>query len=91
MNNQLRIKASIDIVRWVTFQACAFRGHNERSESKNRGNFLKMMKLLASYNEQVCALLLGNAPQNAKYTSHLSLLEMFSLQFVMRLVMQDFV
>jgi hypothetical protein len=70
MNNQLRIKASIDIVRWVTFQACAFRGHNERSESKNRGNFLKMMKLLASYNEQVCALLLGNAPQNAKYTSH---------------------
>ena len=70
MNNQLRIKASIDIVRWVTFQACAFRGHNERSESKNRGNFLKMMKLLVSYNEQVCALLLGNAPQNAKYTSH---------------------
>jgi len=24
-NNQLRIKASIDIVRWLTFQACAFR------------------------------------------------------------------
>jgi len=29
-----------------------------------------MMELLASYNEQVGALVLGNAPQNAKYTSH---------------------
>jgi hypothetical protein len=48
-----------------------------------------MMELLASYNKQVGALVLGNAPQNAKYTSHqiqkkfcMSLLEMFSLQFV---------
>jgi hypothetical protein len=32
LNNWLRIKASIDIVRWLTFQACAFRGHDERSE-----------------------------------------------------------
>jgi hypothetical protein len=29
-----------------------------------------MLELLASYNEQVCALVLDNAPQNAKYTSH---------------------
>ena len=66
----MRIKAWIDIIRWLTFQACAFRGHDERPESKNRGNFLEMMELLASYNEQVGALVLGNAPQNAKYTSH---------------------
>ncbi|XP_052304992.1 uncharacterized protein LOC18095741 [Populus trichocarpa] len=46
------------------------RGHDERPESKNQGNFLEMMELLASYNEQVGALVLGNAPQNAKYTSH---------------------
>jgi hypothetical protein len=70
LNNRLRIKASIDIVRWLTFQACAFRGHDERLESKNRGNFLEMLELLASYNEQVGALVLDNAPQNAKYTSH---------------------
>ena len=31
-NNQLCIKASIDIVRWLTFQACAFRRHDERLE-----------------------------------------------------------
>jgi hypothetical protein len=29
-----------------------------------------MLELLASYNEQVGALILDNAPQNAKYTSH---------------------
>jgi hypothetical protein len=37
---------------------------------KNRGNFLEMLELLASYNEQVGALVLDNAPQNAKYSSH---------------------
>ena len=31
-NNRLRIKALIDIVRWLTFQACAFRGHDECPE-----------------------------------------------------------
>jgi hypothetical protein len=51
LNNRLRIKTSIDIVRWLTLQACAFKGHDERIESKNRGNFLEMIELLASYNE----------------------------------------
>jgi len=32
INNRLRIKASIDIVRWFTFEACAFRGHDECPE-----------------------------------------------------------
>ena len=57
-----------------------------------------MVELLASYNKQICAFILGNAPQNTKYTSHqiqkkfyMSLPEMSSLQFIMRLVMQDFV
>jgi hypothetical protein len=30
LNNRLCIKVSIDIVRWLTFQACTFRGHDER-------------------------------------------------------------
>jgi hypothetical protein len=34
LNNRLRIKASIDIVRWLTFQACTFRGHDERPKSR---------------------------------------------------------
>jgi hypothetical protein len=32
LNNRLRIKASIDIVCWLTFQACAFKGHDKRLE-----------------------------------------------------------
>ncbi|XP_062213798.1 uncharacterized protein LOC133914804 [Phragmites australis] len=36
---------------------------------KNQGNFLEMMKLLGSYDKKVNAMVLGNAPGNAKYTS----------------------
>lgn len=32
LNNRLRIKASIDIVCWLTFQASVFKGHDERLE-----------------------------------------------------------
>ncbi|GKU91669.1 hypothetical protein SLEP1_g5506 [Rubroshorea leprosula] len=34
--NRLRLKTSIDVVRWLTFQVCAFRGHDESLDSKNR-------------------------------------------------------
>jgi len=32
LNNRLRIKASIDIVHWLTFWTCAFRRHDECPE-----------------------------------------------------------
>ncbi|PNX86613.1 repressor of the inhibitor of the protein kinase-like protein, partial [Trifolium pratense] len=67
--NRLCLKASIDTVRWLTLQACALRGHRESSKSKNRGNFLELVKLLASYNDEVAKAVLNNAQQNAKYTS----------------------
>ena len=59
----------VDIVRWLTFQACPFRGHDESPDSINQGNFLEMVKLLASYNKEVNDVVLQNAPKNAKYTS----------------------
>ena len=31
-NNRLRLKVSIDVIRWLTFQTCAFRGRNEGSD-----------------------------------------------------------
>ena len=37
--------------------------------SKNQGNFLEMIKLIASYDEEVGVVVLGNAPGKAKYTS----------------------
>jgi hypothetical protein len=66
--NRLRLRTSIDVVRFLAFQACPFRGHDESDSSKNQGNFFEMVKLLASYDE-VKVVVLGNAPQNAKYTS----------------------
>ena len=69
-NNRLILKTSINTVRWLTFQACSLRGHNERSNSTNRGNFLELIKLLAFYNEHVSSVVLDNAHQNASYTSN---------------------
>ncbi|GJV44619.1 zinc finger MYM-type protein 1-like protein [Tanacetum coccineum] len=37
-------KASVDIVRWLVFQACAFRGNDESSNSRNRVYFWKIQK-----------------------------------------------
>ncbi|XVF55582.1 hypothetical protein PTKIN_Ptkin06aG0047500 [Pterospermum kingtungense] len=68
-NNRLRLKASIDCIKWLTFQACAYKGHDESQSSKNHGNFIEMLKLLGSYNDNVQKLILGNAPRVAKYTS----------------------
>ncbi|XP_059448307.1 uncharacterized protein LOC132179584 [Corylus avellana] len=70
LNNRLCVKTSIDVARWLTFQGCALGGHDETLNSKNRGNFLEMIQILASYNEKVASIVLENAPQSAKYTSH---------------------
>ncbi|XP_028105826.1 zinc finger MYM-type protein 1-like, partial [Camellia sinensis] len=45
-------------------------GCDERHESNNRGNVIELIKLLASYNEDVASVVLENAPQNASYHSH---------------------
>jgi hypothetical protein len=69
LNNRLRLKTLIDSVQWLIFQACAFICHDESSNSKNQGNFIELLKLLASYNDDVDRVVLENAPKNAKYTS----------------------
>ncbi|XP_065634869.1 uncharacterized protein LOC136069813 [Quercus suber] len=35
-NNRLQLKTSVECARWLAFQACAFRGHDESLDSKNR-------------------------------------------------------
>ncbi|XP_071688834.1 uncharacterized protein [Rutidosis leptorrhynchoides] len=69
LKNRIRLKASVDVVRWLTFQACAFRGHDETVNSNNRENFIELLKLLASYNDEVSKVVLENAPYNSKFTS----------------------
>jgi hypothetical protein len=69
--NRLRLRVTrvtIDTVRWLAFQIWAFYGHDESTDLKNQGNFLEMVKLLAEYDDKVKAVVLGNAPGNAKYT-----------------------
>jgi hypothetical protein len=67
--NRLRLRTSIAVVKWLTFQACSLRAHDEKLESKNRGNFIELIKLLAEFNPEIAAVVLENAPQCAKYTS----------------------
>ncbi|XP_076940627.1 uncharacterized protein LOC143609877 [Bidens hawaiensis] len=66
---RLRLIATVDVVRWLRFQACALRGHDESSKSKNRGNLIELLKLLASYNDEIAKVILEDAPYNSKYTS----------------------
>ncbi|KAL0011758.1 hypothetical protein SO802_006866 [Lithocarpus litseifolius] len=68
-NNQLWLKTSIECARWLAFQACALRGHDESLDSKNRGNFIELIKFTSTFNDKVASVILENAPQNAKYTS----------------------
>jgi len=67
--NRLRLKTSIAAVKWLTLQSCSFRGHDETPQSKNKGNFLEILNLLAEFNPEIASVILENAPQNAKYTS----------------------
>ena len=38
-------------------------------DSKNRGNFIEMVKHTTKFNDKVAGVVLENAPRNAKYTS----------------------
>ncbi|XP_050246945.1 uncharacterized protein LOC126694617 [Quercus robur] len=68
-NNRLRLKTSIECARWLAFQACTFKGHDESIDSKNKGNFIELIKFTSTFNDKVASVVLENAPGNAKYTS----------------------
>ncbi|XP_025616756.1 uncharacterized protein [Arachis hypogaea] len=68
-NNRLRLKTSINAIQWLAFQACALRGGDESPGSLNRGNFIELIKLLASCNQNVNNVVLENSPGNAQYIS----------------------
>ncbi|XP_052288934.1 uncharacterized protein LOC102623386 isoform X2 [Citrus sinensis] len=67
LENMLRLKTSIIATKWLAKQACAFRGHDESVNSLNRGNFIELIKLLATMNEEINKVVLENAPKNAQY------------------------
>nr|XP_012574299.1 uncharacterized protein LOC105852643 [Cicer arietinum] len=61
----------IDEIRraYLNWSSLYFQGHDESLGSKNRGNFLEMVKLVASYNDELAKVVIENAPYNSKYTS----------------------
>ncbi|ESR54147.1 hypothetical protein CICLE_v10024545mg [Citrus x clementina] len=69
LENRLRFKTSIITVKWLAKQACAFRGHDESVNSKNRGNFIDLIKHSAECSKEIAQVVLENAPLYAKYTS----------------------
>ena len=69
LQNRLRLKTSLETMKWLAMQGCAFRGHDESVNSTNRGNFIEMIKLQAKVNQEIAGIVLENSPQNAKYTS----------------------
>ncbi|XP_042426323.1 zinc finger MYM-type protein 1-like [Zingiber officinale] len=67
--NRLRLKAHIHVVLLLALQGIPFRGHDEKSSSSNRGNFLEFLDVLTMYNDELSKAI-AKAPKNAKYTSH---------------------
>ncbi|XP_038699222.1 zinc finger MYM-type protein 1-like isoform X1 [Tripterygium wilfordii] len=51
--NRLRLTATIESIKWLSLQACAFRGHDESQTSSNRGNFIEMIRLMGRLNVNI--------------------------------------
>ncbi|XP_073066009.1 uncharacterized protein [Primulina eburnea] len=66
--NRLLLKVSIESVKFLAMQGCAFRGHDESVDSKNRGNYIELINLLGRMNPEIGSIL-EKAAKNAKYTS----------------------
>ncbi|XP_074327092.1 uncharacterized protein LOC141665033 [Apium graveolens] len=67
--NRLRLRATIVVVRYLSLQACALRGHEESSTSRNRGNLIQMIKVFGRLSLDISNVVLEKAPKNAMYTS----------------------
>jgi hypothetical protein len=77
------LRTSIAAIKWLSFQSCACRGHDETPQSKNRGNFVELIKLIVEFNSEIASVVLENAPQCAKYISpdiHKKILSIFALK-----------
>nr|XP_011462046.1 PREDICTED: zinc finger MYM-type protein 1-like [Fragaria vesca subsp. vesca] len=69
-NHRLRLIATIEGVRLLAKQGCAFRRNDESADSTNRGNFDAVLSSFGRMNLEVQRVF-DNAPGNAKYTSPL--------------------
>ncbi|KAH7668782.1 Ribonuclease H-like protein [Dioscorea alata] len=66
-----RLIIVLDVVRILLVQGIAFRGHDESSSSKNKGNFLEILNWYAKKVEEVGNVINENALGNNQLTSPL--------------------
>ncbi|XP_050233431.2 uncharacterized protein LOC126681917 [Mercurialis annua] len=69
LDYRCRLNASIICLRYLMMQGLAFRGNDETENSLNQGNFIKLLKVIASCNEDINKVVLSNAPDNLKLTA----------------------
>ncbi|CAN1322086.1 Zinc finger MYM-type protein 1 [Linum perenne] len=79
LKHRLRLKTTIKVLQRLALQGCAFRGHDESESSLNRGNLIEWIEFLMEWREGVKAVVLKNAPGNAKYISPLIQKELLSI------------
>lgn len=59
-----RLTAILDVARFLLRQGLAFRGHDESSSSRNKGNFLELLQWYCERDERIAKTLNANAPGN---------------------------
>ncbi|KAI0492627.1 hypothetical protein KFK09_026903 [Dendrobium nobile] len=66
---RIMLTAAIDCVRFLLRQGLSFRGHDESTNSDNRGNYLELLDFLADHNEEIKIVASQYASSNLKLTS----------------------
>ncbi|KAL9691877.1 hypothetical protein QQ045_012304 [Rhodiola kirilowii] len=87
--HQIRLNASIDVLRFLLNQGLPFRGHDECEESNNRGNFMELIKYTGSLNQSINNVILGKAPGNNQMVSpkiQKDIVHCFSQEVIRRII-----
>uniref|UniRef100_A0A0D3CE59 TTF-type domain-containing protein n=1 Tax=Brassica oleracea var. oleracea TaxID=109376 RepID=A0A0D3CE59_BRAOL len=66
---RIRLNASINASRFLLRQGLPFRGHTEKEEAVNKGNFLELVKYTGEQNDAIRKVILNNAPGNNQMIS----------------------
>nr|XP_017248635.1 PREDICTED: zinc finger MYM-type protein 1-like [Daucus carota subsp. sativus] len=67
-NYRIQLATAIDCVKILLAQSLAFQGHDESETSKNRGNFIVVLKFLTNHSSDIKDVF-KNAPENNKLTA----------------------
>ncbi|KAK4280334.1 hypothetical protein QN277_011970 [Acacia crassicarpa] len=66
---RLRLKTSLDCVRFLLRNGKSFRGNDESTSSNQQGLFLELLKFYSKPNKEMSDVVLENAPDNNTLTS----------------------